>query len=101
VIRERELALDWLPVFHQGIFKRNAHGLTDKHLVKWLETIEPSTTLFNTLDYQSNKSVLVSLPTSILPKYGSTVELCGSWESDPVLQDYNIFVSDYAKIISD
>lgn len=101
VIREKDFALDWLPVFHRGIFTRNAHSLPDKYLVRWLETIEPSTTLFDTLDYQSNKAVLVTLPTSLLPKYGSTVELCGRWKSDPVLQDYNIFVSDYAKLISD
>jgi hypothetical protein len=101
VIREKDSALDWLPVFHQGIFKRHTHGLTDSYLVKWLETIQPATTLLTTLDYQSNKAALVILPTSILPKYGSTVELCGRWESDPSLQDYNIFISDQVKPISD
>jgi hypothetical protein len=101
VIREKDSALDWLPVFHQGIFKHHTHGLTDSYLVKWLETIQPATTLLTTLDYQSNKAALVILPTSILPKYGSTVELCGRWESDPSLQDYNIFISDQVKPISD
>ena len=100
MIREKDFALDWMPVFHQGIFKRNAHSLTDRYLVQWLEDIAPSTTLFNTLDYRSNKAVLVTLPTSILPKYGSTVELCGKWETDPALQDYNIFISKEVKTIS-
>lgn len=100
VIREKDFALDWLPVFHKSIFKRNAHGLTDHHLVQWLETVKPSTTLLNTLDYQSNKAVLVTVPTSMLPEYGSAVELCGRWEKGPSLQNYDIFISEQAEIIS-
>ena len=83
LIKEKEFALDWLPVFHQGIFKRNVHGLTDTNLVGWMEDLAPSTTLLNTLDYQSNKSVLVTLPTAGLLKHGSSVKLCGRWEADP------------------
>jgi hypothetical protein len=96
VIKEKQLALDWLPVFHQGIFKRNAHGLTDISLVQWLEDVPPATTLFNTLDYKSNKEVLIALPTRMMPADGSTVELCGTWEPDPSLQRYNIFVAEQA-----
>jgi len=93
LIKEKEFALDWLPVFHQGIFKRNVHGLTDTNLVQWMEDLAPSTTLLNTLDYQSNKSVIVALPTARLLKHGSSVELCGRWEADPLLKEYNIFVA--------
>jgi len=99
VIKEKELTLDWLPVFHQGIFKRNIHGLTDGSLVQWLEDIPPSTTLFNTLDYKSNKAVLIALPSRILPIHGSAVELCGRWEIDRSLQKYNIFVAEQATMI--
>jgi hypothetical protein len=93
LIKEKEFALDWLPVFHQGIFKRNVHGLTDTNLVGWMEELAPSTTLLNTLDYQSNKSVLVTLPTAGWPRDGSSVELCGTWETDALLKEYNIFVA--------
>jgi hypothetical protein len=100
IIREKSFALDWMPVFHQGLFKRNAHGLPDIYLAEWLETIEPPITLFYTLDYESNKSALVMIPPSLLPKDSATMELCGDWTSDPSLSPYGIFISDNAKVIS-
>ena len=99
VVKEKESGLDWLPVFHQGLFKRNAHGLPDSSLVEWLENIAPLTSLLTTLDYQSNKAALVSLPTALLPDREVIMELCGRWETDPALQNYNIFDSKEAMIL--
>jgi hypothetical protein len=100
VIREKDSGLDWLPVFHQGIFKQNAHGLTDPALIGWLEDVAPSTTLFSTLDYRSNQSTLVVLPTALLPKQETAMLLCGRWEMDPLLQKYNIFIAKGATVVS-
>jgi hypothetical protein len=100
LIRQRDFALDWMPVFHQGFFKLNAHGLPDNYLAEWLGTINSLTTLFYTLDIRTNKAVLVIIPTSQLAKPGSFMELCGEWTKDPLLTPYNIFIADNAKAIT-
>lgn len=99
VIPEKSLALDWVPVFHRGIFKRNAHSLPDMYLAEWLETVEPPVNLFYTLDYISNGSVLVLIPTPLVPQSSATMELCGEWINDPFLTQYSIFISDDSKAI--
>lgn len=100
VIKEKEPGLDWMPRFHSGIFKRNAHGLPDYNLIAWLEDVKPNTTLFYTLDYNSNRAALVEISTSELPRPGSIMKICGQWDSDPALKAYSIFVSEDAMIIS-
>lgn len=100
LIRQKDFALDWMPIFHQGTFKLNAHGLPDNYFTEWLGTIAPPKTMFYTLDYQSNQAALVIIPTTLLPHYGMTVQMCGTWESDPALKPYSIFLSNDVKIIS-
>ena len=99
IVREKDPGLDWLPRFHYGIFKRNVHSLPDTTLIEWLENMEPGTTLFYTLDYQSNREALVVIPTSKLPRLGSIMKLCGQWQSEPAVKTYSIFVSEDATIL--
>ena len=96
VIREKDMLLDWMPVFHQGLFKRNAHGLPDNYLAEWLEGIAPGTTLFYSLDHRSNRAALVIVPTPLLPEPGTVVEMCGYWEDDPAIAAYSVFIADSA-----
>jgi hypothetical protein len=94
LIKEKDFRLDWMPVFHQGLFKRNAHSLPDNYLAEWLEDIGAPTTLFYSLDYRSNRAVFVIVPTSLLPEDGTVVEMCGNWESDSSLTAYSIFMAE-------
>jgi len=100
VIRQKDFALDWMPIFHQGFFKLNAHGLPDNYLAEWLGTINNRTTLFYTLDIRTNSPAFVVIPTAQLARTGSLMELCGEWIKDPLLSPYYIFVSDNAKSIT-
>ncbi len=93
IIREKELRLDWMPFFHQSLFKRNAHSLPDNYLAEWLETVNPPATLFVTLDYRSNNAAFVIIPTPSLQQPGYMTELCGAWIDDPKLTPYFIFIS--------
>lgn len=99
LIRERDPGLDWLPVFHFGFFKRNVHSVPDSRLATRLESMEPRSTLFYTFDYRSSHAALVIIPTAILPRPGSTIELCGEWETDPVLERFFIFVARSVMVI--
>jgi hypothetical protein len=99
LIRERDPGLDWLPVFHFGFFRRNVHSVPDSRLANRLESIEPRSTLFYTLDYRSNNAALVIIPTAALPEPGSPIELCGEWESDPALEVFSIFVARSATVM--
>jgi hypothetical protein len=47
--------------------------------------------MFYTLDLRSNRDALVLVNSALLPRPGSMAEICGSWESDPLLADYHIF----------
>lgn len=99
LIRERDPGLDWLPVFHFGFFRRNVHSVPDSRLANRLESIEPRSTLFYTLDYRSNQAALVVIPTTMLPEPESTIELCGEWETDPALEAFSIFVARSATVM--
>ena len=100
IIREKDFALDWMPVFHQGFFKLNVHSLPDNYLAEWLGTINNLTTLFYTLDIRTNRPALVIIPTLQLSRPGSFIELCGEWIKDPLLTPYGIFISNKAKLIA-
>jgi hypothetical protein len=100
LIRERDLALDWMPVFHQSLFQRNAHGLPDNYLAEWFETIAQLQTIFYALDFQTNGPALVIIPTTMLPQPGTVMELCGEWADDPQLSLYSIFIANSARSIS-
>lgn len=91
LLRERQPGLDWMPDFHIGRFRQNAHSLPDPHMISWAVGLDPLTSVFYTLDYISNEKVLVVLPTVALPSPLSTQRICGEWEGVPTLEIYNIF----------
>jgi hypothetical protein len=91
ILREKQPGLDWMPDFHIGRFRQNAHSLPDVHMIAWAEELDPLTSVFYTLDYGSSQKVLVVSPTRLLPAPNSLWQACGQWEEDPLLKTYNIF----------
>jgi hypothetical protein len=91
ILRQDEPGLDWMPNFHIGRFRRNAHSLPNSDLIQWAESIEPGTSIFYTLDYHSWRNILVVVPTTLLPQPGVLWQVCGKWEEDQNLRTYNIF----------
>jgi hypothetical protein len=91
ILRERQPGLDWLPNFHIGRFRQNAHSLPDPNMIIWAEDLDPLTSVFYTLDYRSSQKVLVVAPAVLLPSPNSLWQVCGEWEDDPTLEPYNIF----------
>jgi len=91
ILRQDEPGLDWMPNFHIGRFRRNAHSLPNSDLIQWAESIEPGTSIFYTLDYHSWRNILVVAPTTLLPQPGTLWQVCGKWEEDQNLRTYNIF----------
>jgi hypothetical protein len=89
--KQNDPFLDWMPNFHTGTFRENSHSLADSYMINWAEGIEPPKTLFVTLDYLDNRTALVVMPTSLLPKTGALTQICGQWETDPNLVGYGIF----------
>jgi hypothetical protein len=94
IVREKQPGLDWMPDFHIGRFRWNAHSLPDANLIEWAEGRGPRSSLFHTLDYRSSQKVMVVARTESLPPPGSLWQVCGEWEQEPLLKHYNIF---YAK----
>jgi hypothetical protein len=94
IIREKELFLDWMPNYHQGLFNRNAHNLADIHLIHYLELLAPQTSIFSSLDYLSNRQALIIISTGLLPSEGTHIGICGHWETDPNLKKYDVFFAD-------
>jgi hypothetical protein len=94
VTRENIIFLDWMPNFHNGLFRRNAHSLADPHLIQVMDTITPPSTIFYTLDYRSNHEALVIIKTGKLPQPNQLLFLCGFWDNDPDLINYSIFHAD-------
>jgi hypothetical protein len=91
ILRQSQPGLDWMPDFHIGRFRRNAHSLADPNMIAWAEDIEPLKSMFYTLDYRSSQKLLMVAPTELLPQPGSLWQVCGEWENDPALKIYNIF----------
>ena len=91
IIREKNLFLDWMPNFHQGLFNRNVHGLADIDLIHYLESLAPQKSIFSSLDYLSNHQALIIIATDLLPPPGAYIGICGEWETDPNIKRYGIF----------
>jgi hypothetical protein len=91
LLREKQPGLDWMPDFHMGRFRQNAHSMPDVNMITWAEERDPLSSVFYTLDYLSSQKVLVVTPTRLLPSPDSLWQACGEWENDPVLKTYNIF----------
>jgi hypothetical protein len=96
IMREKDLFLDWMPNFHQGLFSRNAHDLADNNLIHYFETIRPGTSIVSTLDLISNEAALITIQTYLLPQPGTYLGVCGHWAAEPGLKKYNVFFADEA-----
>jgi len=97
--KQSALFSDWIPNFHIGEFRRNSHSLPDSHLITWANNVEPQNTILLTLDYYTNQKAIVVVPTIILPKTDSFMEICGQWETDPNLSQYDIFYGKEIQIL--
>ena len=97
--KQSDQFLDWIPNFHVGVFRENSHSLVDSYLVTWAEGIEPPKTIFLTLDYHSDQTAMVVIPTALLPETGTLMKICGQWETDPNLNEYSIFYGSEVQIL--
>ena len=93
IMREKDLFLDWMPNFHQGLFSRNIHDLADNNLIAYFDALRPGTSLVSTLDLISGEPALIVIPTHLLPAPGTSLGICGQWETEPGLKKYDLFVS--------
>lgn len=91
ILREREPGLDWLPDFHIGRFRQNAHSLPDPNMITWAEELRPLSSAFYTLDHRTSEKVLVVARTDSLPAPNSLWQVCGEREEAPALDIFNIF----------
>ena len=91
ILRQSQPGLDWMPDFHIGRVRQNAHSLPDVNMIAWAEELDPLTSVFYTLDYRSWEKVLVVARTELLPAPGTFWRACGEWEDEPALKPYNIF----------
>ncbi|MFN8413060.1 MAG: hypothetical protein U0Z26_11790 [Anaerolineales bacterium] len=89
--KQNEAFLDWMPNFHIGTFKENAHSLPNNKMIGWADSIEPGTKIFLTLDFSSNQKVLVVLKAKIPDSLNGFTQLCGTFEKDPSLASLKIF----------
>jgi len=93
--KQMDTFLDWMPEFHIGLFRKNSHSLPDQNMIAWAGTIEPSNTIFLTLDYRSNQGVMIVTPTRLLPDTGTFTQMCGQNQTDhrlSVFYDYGLSV---------
>ena len=90
--------LDWTPTIHIGTFRRKVHDFPNFDFMDWaLKTVRPNTTLFYALDFRTSDEVLVVVKSNLLPTPPSMLELCGEWEEDRAVEDFNIF---YPSLVS-
>lgn len=90
---------DGLPNFHLSSYKRSSHGLPDLNLINWATRLKPPVTIFDTLDYRSDGSVMVVSSSKLIPAPGTLLEVCGHWETDQNLSSYNIFYAQSTNIL--
>jgi len=91
IARERSKFLDWMPDYHQSAFHHSAHGLADNNLIRVMKEISPPSSLFYTLDYQSNQAALVIIPVELRPEPANFVTLCGRWDLGNGIDQYHVF----------
>ena len=96
--RENLIFLDWMPNYHIGLFRNNAHDLADLNLTQHLKKIDPPATLIASLDFVSSREVLVIVDSTFLPQTEARLLMCGEWNTDPDLKTYNIFHAETVEI---
>ncbi len=100
VIPDDDSKSDGMPNFHLQVYKHNSHDLSDPNLTAWAFRAKPPVSMFYALDYRTSGKALISIPSGLLPKPGLLMEVCGEWNTDSSLGDYNIFYAKSAKVIS-
>lgn len=100
VIPGNVFMLDWMPNFHVGDFRRNAHSLPDSYMIHWTKGVKPPVSIFYALDYLSYNKVLLIVPSSLMPEPGAALAICGTWERDQNLENYKIFYARSLKVLS-
>lgn len=83
--------LDWMPNYHIGLFKDNSHSLAVQKTIEWAESVEPTSTIFLTLDLKNNQKALVVIKSETPPTFMGYAQLCGTFENDPSLSSLRIF----------
>lgn len=91
VVRQDAPQANWMPNFHIRRFKTNSHSLAHSEMIYWTDHINAQTSIFPALDFRSMENVLVVTPTGLLPAPGTLWQVCGEWEVDQELSDYQIF----------
>lgn len=89
--KNKDVFLDWAPDYHLYLFQKNTHSIENESLINWLETIPVSQSLLVSLDFLTNKGLLISVPSELLPKEPGYIQICGYFENDPSLKGYPIF----------
>jgi hypothetical protein len=56
-----------------------------------LDSITPNHTLFSALDYRSFRPVLAVVKSDTLPSPPALLELCGIWEENSDIVQFNVF----------
>jgi hypothetical protein len=99
--REKEIFLDWMPDFHQSLFRRSVHGLAGNEFINYLAALEHQTTILSSVDYLSDRPALVILPTAQLPTPGAYIGVCGYWETAPALKQNDIFFGNEVLVLDE
>jgi hypothetical protein len=97
IIKEDVLQLDWMPEFHQGRFRLNAHNLADPGAASILDDIEAPATFFTALDLISGRGIWVIANSDQVPPAPSVLGLCGQFETDPKASRFNFFYTNEVK----
>ncbi len=101
IMREKEQFLDWAPNFHQGLFNRNAHSLSEIKFISYLEALNPQTSILSSVDYLSGRPALIFVPTRVLPQSGTYIGICGHWETRPILNQNDIFLGNEVIVLNE
>ena len=88
--RQSDSFLDWMPNYHISLFWKNAHSLPDGNMINWAGSIEPTNTVFLTLDYLLHQDVMIVVPTKLLPKPGTFIQMCGQYQTDYVIKTFYV-----------
>lgn len=91
ILRQNEPVLDWIPNVHLGRFRRNSHSLPDSAMINWATRLEPRSSLFSSLDYNSMRDTLILTPTNILPEPGTLWQVCGEFDLQVNVGGYQVF----------
>lgn len=98
--RENKVFLDWMPDFHIGQFRRNAHSLPDTNLTNILDTVPPLSTLFYAVDLKTGQEAIFVAKTEGL-RPGTLIQACGTLNYNPEVTPYPVFFAETVEIHSE